>query len=209
MKHKLLIIGAGDVGGFIAWNYDQFGYDFEKVGILDDDTGKIGQKINGWEVLGTISDIEKYLTNDLHVAIGIANPKTKKKIVQKLAVYNLKYPGFVSQNAWVSNGVKIGRGAIIYPGVSINHGTNVEDFALINMNCALGHDCQIGAYSFLSPGVSLGGFTKLEKGVQMGIGSTTKQSITIGEFARIGGQTMVLKDVNSGLTVVGVPAREL
>ena len=209
MMHKLLIIGAGDVGGFIAYNYDQFGYKFEKIGILDDDKTKVGTKINEWEVLGNINDIDKYQSEDLYIAIGIASPENKQKIVQKLKRFNFTFPPLISKSAWISNGVKIGNGAIIYPGVSINHGSDVKDFALINMNCALGHDCYIGDYSFLSPGVNLGGFSKLERGVAMGIGSSTKQSITIGEFAKIGGQTMVLKDVKAGSTLVGIPGREL
>lgn len=207
MTSRLLIIGAGDVGAFIAWNLDMFDQDFEKVGILDDDETKVGALINGWEVLGPVSDFGSYYEAGLSVVIGIAGPGTKARLIERISRYEVSFPSFISRSAWVSNGVKIGKGVIIYPNVSINHGSVIEDFALINMNCAIGHDTVVGKYGFLSPGVSTGGFTFLEEGVQMGIGANTIQRIRIGRNAVIGGQCMLVKDVARNTTVVGVPGR--
>ena len=37
MKKKLLIVGAGSVGKFVAYNIDNFTQEFEIIGFLDDD----------------------------------------------------------------------------------------------------------------------------------------------------------------------------
>src|SRR5690606_41227622 len=46
MKKKLLIIGAGNVGGFLSYNIKEFSPEYEIVGFIDDDKRKIGNKID-------------------------------------------------------------------------------------------------------------------------------------------------------------------
>jgi len=208
LKKKLIIIGAGNVGGFLAYNMELFDLDYDLIGFLDDDPKKIGQTFFGLPVLGSISTIEKYPLG-IDIVIGIASPKIKKLITHKLGKYNFQYPSFIANKAWVSKEVKIGQGSIIYPGVSINHHTNIGDFVIMNMNCAIGHDCTITDYCSLAPGVNLGGFTYLEPLVDMGIGSATIQQIRIGENAIIGGQSMLIRNVPENSKIVGIPGQPL
>lgn len=208
MKKPLIILGAGNVGGFLAINFGLFNLDSQLLGFLDDDEKKIGKSVFGFPVLGKIDDIQKY-GSDLQVAIGIASPNIKKKIVSKLAGMSIEFPSFIASNAWISNEVKVGKGCIIYPGVSINHYSMIGDFVIMNMNCAIGHDSHIGDYSSLAPGVNFGGFTHLESSVDMGIGACTIQRVRIGEGVIVGGQTMIIENVPAFSTIVGVPARKI
>ena len=77
------------------------------------------------------------------------------------------------------------------------------------MNCAIGHNTTIKKYSSLAPGVNFAGFTYVDPFVEVGIGVSTVQQIKIGEGSIIGGQTMLVKDVPDGATVVGNPGRVL
>jgi sugar O-acyltransferase (sialic acid O-acetyltransferase NeuD family) len=205
---KLIIIGAGSVGGFIAYNIDHFG-SYDIVGFLDDDVKKQGKFMFGYEVLGTTKDLDTWAIegSPLAVVIGIANPMIKAAIHEQVAGKPVTFPNFISSRSWLSNKVILGKGIIIYPGVSINYETKVEDFSIINMNCAVGHNCLISKYSSLAPSVKTAGHTTLKEGVDMGIGSATIQNIIIGEYAKVGGQAMVIKDVPKNATVVGNPAR--
>jgi acyl-[acyl carrier protein]--UDP-N-acetylglucosamine O-acyltransferase len=85
----------------------------------------------------------------------------------------------------------------------------IGDFVVMNMNCAIGHNCSIGQYSSFSPGVNLGGFTIVEDAVEMGIGASTKQFIKVGNNAIVGGNAMLVKNVSPNTTVVGVPAKSM
>jgi len=203
MNRDLLIIGAGNVGGFLALNQDLFTHDFNIIGFLDDDKKKIGQSF--WEipVLGGIGEVDNY--KNASIALGIANPLVKKKILGKVGE-NYDFPNFIAHNAWISNKVKIGKGVIIYPGVSINHESEIGDFVVVNMNCAIGHNSIIEKCSALAPGVNFGGFTHVRPYAQIGIGCATIQRITIGEGAVIGGQSMLTKDAEEYSTYIGVPA---
>ena len=207
-KQDLIILGAGDVGGFLAQNLELFNEKYNLLGFLDDDPPKLNKSLYGSTVIGTIASLDKF-PKGVAVAIGIASPRIKAIIVKKISHLPLLFPSFIAKNAWLSNNVKIGKGVIIYPGVSINHGSVINDFVIINMNCALGHDANIGPFCSLAPGVNFGGFTKIGEGVEIGIGVCTIQGITVGDGAIIGGQTMLIKDVSEYTKIVGVPGKKI
>jgi len=102
-------------------------------------------------------------------------------------------------------GVEIHPGAVIGRRVFIDHG----------MGVVIGETAVVGDGSLIYAGVVLGG-TSLSKGkrhptigrnVVIGSGAIVLGNITVGDNARIGGGSVVLRDVPSGATAVGVPAR--
>lgn len=205
MKNPLLIIGAGNVGGYLALNLGTFGFPFEVKGFLDDDPKKAGRTLYGKPVLGPVESIRKF--TGIAVAIGIAAPKIRRRIVDQITPYTVNFPPFVAPSTWISDGVQIGKGSIIYPGVSVNYETDIGEFCIINMNCAIGHNCTFSGFDTLAPGVNLAGFTFLEQDVDIGIGVSTRQRVRIGTGAVIGGQSMVINDIPPDCTAFGVPAR--
>ena len=209
MKIPLLIIGAGNVGGFLSYNIKQFSPEYDILGFIDDDKRKIGNKIYGREVLGGVSNIKNFIEDGIAVVIGIANPAVKKKVYVQLKNYKLHFPSFISKTAWISEKVTIGNGVIVYPGVSINYETKLDDFVIVNLNCALGHNCTVSRFSTLSPGVNLAGFTYVEENVDVGIGVSTRQNVRIGRNSIIGGQSMLVKNVIADSLVVGIPGKKI
>lgn len=209
MKKPLIIIGAGNVGGFIAYNIHEFG-DYDLLGFLDDDVSKHGNMVYGLKVLGGIDSLKNYLKQEvMSIIVGISSPSAKESVLQRLSGFKLSYPTFIARTAWLSKEVTVGNGSIIYPGVSINYQTTIGDFVIMNMNCAIGHDCTIERFATLAPGVNLGGFSYLEEGVEIGIGAATKQRIRIGKYSIIGGQSMLVRDVLPFTKVAGVPGKQL
>jgi sugar O-acyltransferase (sialic acid O-acetyltransferase NeuD family) len=205
--NKLIIIGAGSVGGFLIHNQELFHEKYEVLGFLDDDLKKIGKNIFGYPVLGSINTLKDYEQKGMNLAIGIAFPQIKKYILNNIDITAFNFPSFISKNSWYARNVKIGQGVIIYPGVSINYNTTIEDFVVINMNCAIGHDSLIKKNSALAPGSNLAGHTKLLESVDFGIGAATKQYVTIGTNSIIGGNSMVITNVADNSTILGVPGK--
>ena len=83
------------------------------------------------------------------------------------------------------------------------------------MGVVIGETAEIGDDVLMYQGVVLGG-TTLEKGkrhptlgnnVEMGTGSVALGDISIGDGARIGSGSVVIKSVPAGATVVGIPGR--
>lgn len=207
MSKKLYIIGAGSVGGHIASNPDLYKLTYEAIYFLDDNPQKIGKDFVGCRVIGNV-DYILHTTEEVDVVIGIAFPKIKETIVQKLKKNpRIYFPTLIAQNAWLSKGVEVGEGCIIYPHCSINYGCEIKDFVVMNMNCALGHHAYIDKYSSLAPGVNFGGHTCIGKGVDIGIGSSTLQGVSIGDYSIVGGQAMVTKSFPEDAKIIGIPAR--
>lgn len=82
---------------------------------------------------------------------------------------------------------------------------------VIHGNVVLGDDC------IIRQGVTIGnrhpsepfGAPKLGRGVNVGAGAKLLGAISIGDFANIGANAVVLKDVPENVTVVGIPARPI
>lgn len=205
-KRNLLIIGAGSVGGFIAYNFDHLNESYHLLGFLDDDPSKVGKHFYGVPVLGTVDQLSEY--PDAVVIIGIAFPKIKRAIVERLQrVREVEYINYISPYAWISKGVTMGNGVIIYPGATIDFEVEIADFVTINKNCSVGHNIVLGEFATLSPMVALAGFTFVASGVEMGISSCTRQRVRIAQDAVVGGNTMLIADVPARAIVVGSPGR--
>ncbi|MDN4166628.1 NeuD/PglB/VioB family sugar acetyltransferase [Cytophagales bacterium LB-30] len=208
MKTPLYILGAGNVGAYLCYNIKDFP-EFEVVGLFDDAPEKQGKILYGFPVLDTITNCNSYLKDNSAVAICIHAPQVKKRIYQKIKGLSLMFPNFISPYAWVSPSVKLGKGLIIYPGVSINYECVLGDFVNMNMNCAIGHNVTVNSYASLAPGVNLGGFTWVGEGVDFGIGACTIQNMQIGADSTVGGQAMIITSFPENSKIIGVPAKAL
>jgi serine O-acetyltransferase len=102
-------------------------------------------------------------------------------------------------------GIEIHPGARIGRGVFIDHG----------MGVVVGETASIGDNVTMYQGVTLGGTGKqrgkrhptVEQDAVIGVGASVLGAVTIGEGARVGAGSVVLKDVPAHTTAVGIPAR--
>uniref|UniRef100_A0A832CYW2 Acetyltransferase n=1 Tax=Ignavibacterium album TaxID=591197 RepID=A0A832CYW2_9BACT len=203
---KLYIIGAGSVGGFVAANFSDFNLNYQLIGFLDDDEKKIGTQFCGLPVIDKVDTVINM--KDTAVIIGVAFPQMKKNIIERISKNStLHFPSLIHPAAWISKDVTIGKGVIIYPNCSINYGSVIGDFVVMNMNCALGHHTTVEQFCSLAPGVNTGGHTTFKSGCEIGIGVCTKQNITVGENCIVGGQSMLIKNIEKDSLVYGVPGR--
>lgn len=102
-------------------------------------------------------------------------------------------------------------GIEIHPGVKIGRGIFIDH----GMGVVFGETSEIGDGCTIYQGVTLGG-TSLSRGkrhptlgrnVTVGVNSSVLGAIVLGDNAKVGGGSVVVKDVPANATVVGVPAR--
>ncbi|MEB3335823.1 MAG: serine O-acetyltransferase [Leptolyngbyaceae bacterium] len=114
-------------------------------------------------------------------------------------------PRLISAISRFLTGIEIHPGATIGRGVFIDHG----------MGVVIGETAIVGDYALIYQGVTLGGTGKqsgkrhptLGENVVVGAGAKILGNLEIGSNVRIGAGSVVLRDVPSDCTVVGVPGR--
>ena len=130
------------------------------------------------------------------------------RLSHRLWALRLRWPArFLSHIARWLTGIEIHPGAKIGCRVFIDHGMGV----VIGETAVIGDDCT------LYHGVTLGGTSwkkgkrhpTLGNGVVIGAGAKILGPITVGDGARVGSNSVVLKNVPAGATVVGIPSHRV
>ncbi|VVP12550.1 acetyltransferase [Pseudomonas fluorescens] len=113
----------------------------------------------------------------------------------------------LSPSAVISPSAKIGNGVAVMAGAVINAEAIISDLCIINTGATIDHDCQIGLAAHIAPQSALAGNVEIGKESFVGIGTKIIPTIRVGECVMIGAGSVVISDVNSRTTVVGVPAK--
>jgi serine O-acetyltransferase len=116
-------------------------------------------------------------------------------------------PRLISHLSRFLTGVEIHPGAAIGKGVFIDHG----------MGVVIGETAIVGDYCLIYQGVTLGGTGKetgkrhptLGEHVVVGAGAKILGNIEIGNYARVGAGSIVLRPVPAHCTAVGIPGRNI
>lgn len=206
-KKDLVIVGAGGCGREVLWQLlsskDKKTYNI--LGFADD--SKIGQKINGYEVIETIDTLSNS-KKKTSVIICIGSPKIKKMIYDKLSVNeNIDFPNFIADSVKYSDSVIFGKGCIICEGSILTVNVKIGSFVYINLNSTVGHDAVIGEFSSVYSSVNISGNVTIGKQTEIGTGTQIIQGKNIGSNTIVGAGSVVIRDIPDNCTAVGVPAK--
>ncbi len=138
---------------------------------------------NGWEVFTCYPGFQAIMMHRWAHACWVAE---------------LKWIGrFISYLARIITGIEI------HPGATIGHRVFIGETAIVGDDCTIYQGVTLG-------GTSLNSGTKrhptLERGVIIGAGAQVLGSFTVGEYAKVGSNAVVIKPVPAGATAVGNPA---
>ncbi len=212
---RIAIIGAGGFARELRWLLSEIAADpdkryepFEVVCFLEKDAHRAAS------TEARVEEESEWLSKN-HIdalAIGIGTPSIRLKVAERLKKQypKIEWPAIIHPSVkYDQNSCKIGEGVILCAGVIATVNVVFEPFSMINLSCTIGHEARIGKGSALNPTVSISGGVRLGMGVMVGTGAQVLENIVVGDYATVGAGSVVTKNVESGVTVVGVPARPL
>ncbi|WP_456288557.1 acetyltransferase [Paenibacillus sp. AK002] len=206
MSKKVLVVGGGGHAKIVIDILQGYDECYEIVGFTSQ-TSDI-DNILGVPYLGDDSIISKlHGVNCFIVAVG--NNKIRKSIYKRLIQLGLEPINAISKSSYVSPNAHIGKGIVVVAGAVINPCSTIHDNVIINTLTGIDHDCVVGAHAHIAPGASLAGGVRVGEGAFIGMKASVVPEKTIGEWSIIGSGAVVVSDIPSAVTVVGVPAKKI
>ncbi|TNJ38564.1 acetyltransferase [Chlorobaculum thiosulfatiphilum] len=203
---RLALLGASGHGKVVADAALLDGW--REVDFFDDawpDVSCVGP----WPVIGNSQSLIEQLSTYDGVVVAIGDNSIR---LQKLTLFQeigLPLVTIIHPSSVISQYGRIGKGTVVFAGAIINPFAEIGCGSIINTAATIDHDCKIADGVHVSPGAHLGGGVQVGKSTWIGLGASVKQCIRIGENSIVGMGAVVVRDVPSGVTVVGVPAREM
>ncbi|WP_336765783.1 acetyltransferase [Paenibacillus sp. USHLN196] len=205
MKSKLLIIGAGGHGKVVAEIALKMNK-WSQIAFLDNNGS--GRSALKFEVIGKSDDAIRFICEyDLFVAIG--DNRIREELQEKLEKAGANIPVLIHPQSIIGDDVSIGMGTVLMAGSIINCCSKVGKGCIVNTGATIDHDNVIEDYVHLSPGTHLAGNVRIGKGTWIGIGGVVSNNVSIITRSIIGAGAVVIKDISTTGTYVGVPAREV
>jgi len=181
------------------------------IGILDLPE-KVGQKILGYEIIGTDEQIKDYVKTCLYFLITVGQIKSagiRKKIFNKIKEVDGSLPVITSPQAYVSKHATIDEGTIIMHHAVVNAYAKIGKCGIINSKALVEHEAIIGDFCHISTAACINGQVTIGANSFIGSNSTISNNISVAENTVIAADSQVLKNINESGTYIGNPLKRI
>jgi len=184
---KIVLIGGGGHCKVIMDAIKQ-GNQFFIEGIVDKVLGS-GQKVWGIPVIGDDGKLEELYSKGLKrafIAVGsVGDCSVRKSIYNKLKEIGFILPTIIHPKAIVAESAELGEGTFVAAGAVINPDVKIGKNVIVNTASSVDHDCCIGNFVHIAPGVTLSGTVHVGEATHIGTGTNVVQGVKIGKGCMI------------------------
>lgn len=208
---KLALYGAGDLGLEVLELYKHCNAAdsrYDEVFFVDDDSGVRASASASMRVVGFEGLVEQAAVSSVEVTICVGDPCVRALLAEKVRGAGIGLATLVHPSVEVPESASFGEGCIVYPGTYVGPNAHVGANTLV-IRGALAHDCSVGRDCVLSTGAILSGHDVVGDQTFIGAATAVKEGVTIGSHVIMGMGSMVFRDVEDGLVVLGNPARPM
>ncbi|MGA7813225.1 acetyltransferase [Caballeronia sp.] len=141
--------------------------------------------------------------------IAIGSNRLRERLAKLATDQGYRLVNAINPHAIISPSVTFGNGVAVMAGAVINAEAAIESLANINTGATIDHDCRIGRAVHIAPQCGLAGNVVVGDQAFLGIGARVIPEIKIGANVTVGAGGVVIQDIDSGKTVVGIPVRPI
>jgi sugar O-acyltransferase (sialic acid O-acetyltransferase NeuD family) len=168
--------------------------------------------ILGVRRLGDDNEVFRHAPERIRLVNGVGSGRStelRKSVYARFREKQYVFEAVIHPSASIAPDVHAGDGLQVMAGAVVQTGVRLGENVILNTGTIIDHDCVIGDHAHVAPGAILSGGVHLDQGVHVGTGASIIQGIRVGAGSTVGAGAVVLHDVPGGITVVGVPAKEL
>jgi sugar O-acyltransferase (sialic acid O-acetyltransferase NeuD family) len=206
----MIIIGAGGYAKELLEIFHQKG-ETKDLAFYDDINPYDGKLLfDRYRILRNEIEVKDFFRNkDNKFIIGIGNPQLRRKLCERFIALGGELASLISPRANIgSYEVQIGAGTNIMDGAVFSNCTETGIGCIIYYNVAITHDCKLGNFVQVSPGVSVLGSVFIDDFVMIGGNATILPKIRIGKSSVIAAGAVITKSVPDYALMVGNPAKQ-
>lgn len=142
-----------------------------------------------------------------HAFPAFGNNSLRERVGDQLLELGFEVPIAMGPNVNLSPSATVGRGVALFAGSTVNAEATLNDFVIINTGASVDHDSRIGRAAHIAPGCALAGCVTVGDRAFLGAGVSVIPGIDIGSDTVVGAGSVVVRDLPSGVTAMGAPAR--
>lgn len=206
----LIIVGAGGFGREVyCWARDanEQGRTWRVSGFLDDNPDALSRYRMDIGVLGSLATYQMK-PQDLFVC-AIGKPADRRRVCEYLRRSECTMATIIHPTAIIAPGSQVDSGAIICPFALISAHAHVGADSAVYYHTSIDHDARVGMFCQISAHCDITGAARLGDEVFLGSHATVLPGVSVGDRAVVGAGAVVRHDVETGTTVVGIPAHRV
>jgi sugar O-acyltransferase (sialic acid O-acetyltransferase NeuD family) len=205
MSRSLAILGAGGHGRVVADCAEAVGW--ERIIFFDN---KPDAALEGpWAVVGSGDNLIAQARAFDGVVVAVGSNGLRLSLLLALERAGARLATLIHPRATLSSRSVIGTGSVVIAGAVINIGARVGKGVIVNTGATIDHDCVLEDGVHVAPGAHLAGGVTVGKESWIGVGAAVREYTSIGEGVFVGAGAVVVDPIQSGLKVVGNPARQI
>lgn len=205
---KLLIYGNGAMARLL---YSYVRHTREVCGFTVDDQCMVNQDSYCGLMLAPFSQVEAIFNpNDCEIIIAVGfiemNDLRARKY-QEAKAKGYSFSSYVHTSLLKHDGVTIDENCIILDHVSIHPGCTIRCGVFISSNVNLGHDCEIGANSWVNAGVAISGGCTVGECCFFGVNASLGHNVKIGSHNFISANTFIGRNTQDDEAYLSEPGQ--